>query len=312
MRDYIALAKKSYTDWWRYFIGTFFIFILWQMATIFLPIAVLFEKHSTFNLSLLGELDFNDLINTLDSNLTLFLYLISFVFGFLGIYLVVRVIHFQKWKNLLTTRTKFDWGRVLTGFSIIGFFIIISTLIDYWVNPEEYIFNFKSKEFIILACIALILVPVQTSFEELFFRGYLMQGIGVIFGNRAFPLIITSVVFGLLHLGNPEVEKLGPLLMVNYIGTGFLLGIMTLMDEGLEIALGYHAGNNLITALLVTADWTAFQTESILISTEDPTLGIEIFFPVLIIYPLFLLFLARKYKWNNWKERLFGSIDKVI
>ena len=36
------------------------------------------------------------------------------------------------------------------------------------------------------------------------------------------------------------------------------------MDEGLELALGFHAANNLCGALLLTADWTAFQTNSIL------------------------------------------------
>ena len=36
------------------------------------------------------------------------------------------------------------------------------------------------------------------------------------------------------------------------------------MDDGLELAIGFHAANNLIAALLVTADWTVFQTESIL------------------------------------------------
>ena len=33
--------------------------------------------------------------------------------------------------------------------------------------------------------------------------------------------------------------------MIYYIGTGFLFGIMTLMDEGTELALGFHAANNL-------------------------------------------------------------------
>ena len=62
-----------------------------------------------------------------------------------------------------------------------------------------------------------------------------------------------------MHIANPEVGKLGMIIMVYYIGTGFFLGIMTLMDEGLELALGFHAANNLIGALLVTADWTAFK-----------------------------------------------------
>ena len=82
-------------------------------------------------------------------------------------------------------------------------------------------------------------------------RGYLMQGIGLMSGKRWVPLVTTSMIFGLLHFFNPEVEKLGYGIMVYYIGTGFFLGILTLMDEGLELAIGFHAANNLFTALLV-------------------------------------------------------------
>jgi len=160
------------------------------------------------------------------------------------------------------------------------------TILDYVINPDDYLWNFKWDQFIILAIIGIIMVPIQATFEELYFRGYFMQGLGVIFKNRWLPLIATSLGFGLLHLGNPEVGKLGYIIMVSYIGTGFLLGIMALMDEGLELSIGYHAGNNLITALLVTADWTAFQTESILIYTEEPMVGFDVFFPVLIVYPI--------------------------
>jgi hypothetical protein len=98
--------------------------------------------------------------------------------------------------------------------------------------------------------------------------------------------------------------------MVYYIGTGLFLGIMTLMDEGLELALGFHAANNLFTALLVTADWTAFQTHSIFKDMSDPEMmGIgEIFVPVFIIFPILLFILAKKYKWTNWKDKIFGTV----
>ena len=33
------------------------------------------------------------------------------------------------------------------------------------------------------------------------------------------------------------------------------------MDEGMELALGFHAGNNLIIALMVTSDWTVFSNK---------------------------------------------------
>ena len=182
-------------------------------------------------------------------------------------------------------------------------------LVDHYLSPENYVFNFKLVPFLILAAIAILLVPLQTSFEEYLFRGYLMQGIGVLCRNRWVPLIFTSVLFGLLHIANPEIEKIGYVLLVHYIGTGFFLGIITLMDEGLELALGFHAANNLFTALLVTADWTAFQTNSVLRDVSDPDIGsTEIFASVLIIYPILIFVFAKVYKWNNWKDKLTGPV----
>ena len=136
-----------------------------------------------------------------------------------------------------------------------------------------------------------------------------MQGIGLLAKNRWVPLVITSSIFGLLHFANPEVEKLGYGIMVFYIGTGFFLGIITLMDEGLELALGFHAANNLTGILLVTADWTAFSPDdSIYRDISEPTLGWDVFIPVLVIFPILLFVFSKKYGWKNWKDRLTGKL----
>ena len=137
-----------------------------------------------------------------------------------------------------------------------------------------------------------------------------MQGIGYFVKNKWFPLLLTSVVFGLLHIANPEVDKLGYGVMVYYIGTGLFLGILTLIDDGMELALGFHAANNIFTALLVTADWTALQTDSIFKDISDPSLGfVELIAPVFIMFPLLLFIFGKVYKWNNWKERLIGKVN---
>jgi len=86
------------------------------------------------------------------------------------------------------------------------------------------------------------------------------------------------------------------------------------MDEGLELSLGFHAANNLFTALLVTADWTAFQTHSIFKDISDPTkVGVgETILPVFIIFPIILFIFSKKYKWTNWKEKLFGVVVEPV
>ena len=166
----------------------------------------------------------------------------------------------------------------------------------------------KSEKFFIFLILAIILVPMQTSFEEYLFRAHMMQGIGLATNSRLIPLIFTSVLFGLMHIANPEVGKIGYIIMVYYIGTGFFLGIMTLMDEGLELALGFHAANNLVGALLLTADWTAFQTNSIFKDLSEPSAGFDVLTPVFVIFPILLFIFSKVYNWKNWKEKLTGKL----
>jgi hypothetical protein len=80
------------------------------------------------------------------------------------------------------------------------------------------------------------------------------------------------------------------------------------MDDGLELALGFHAANNLVGALLVTSDWSAFQTHSILKDVAEPSAGFDVLLPILIIYPILLFIFGRKYGWKNWKEKLTGKV----
>lgn len=308
---YIKQAFKSLHEWWRYLVGFLIIFIASQIGSIPLLIAVMFKVMSNGG-NIESIQDPNVMMTVLDSNLTLFLMLLSYAIGLLAVYLVVRFLHKQPFVELTTSRKKTDWGRVLFGFGLITVTTLVVTILDYYSNPDDYVLQFDLVPFLILAVIAIIMIPLQTSFEEYLFRGYLMQGIGVLAKNRWLPLIITSVVFGGLHLANPEVDKLGNVIMIYYIGTGFFLGIMTLMDEGMELALGFHAGNNLITALLVTADWTVFKTNSIFKDISEPSAGFDVVAPVLILYPIFLLIMAWRYKWRDWGGKLFGKVEEPI
>ena len=236
--------------------------------------------------------------------------------GFLAIGLFVvlgwtKLVHPQSITSLTTSRKKIDWGRIFTSFFVWGTITAVFTLVSvYYIAPEEYVNNFDTTKFLILLPIAIILVPLQTSFEEYLFRGYMMQGLGIWAKNKWLPLLVTSVLFGLMHIANPEIGKIGYVLLVYYIGTGFFLGIMTLMDEGLELALGFHAANNLFGVLLVTYDWGALQADAIFknIAMAEGAVLSEILVPVFVVFPILLFIFSKLYRWTNWKERLFGKV----
>jgi hypothetical protein len=134
------------------------------------------------------------------------------------------------------------------------------------------------------------------------------QGFGIIFNSRLAALIIPTILFGLGHMLNPEIDKLGYGVAPFYFATGLLLGIFTLMDEGVELASGFHIANNLLIALLVSNDWGALRTESLYLDVSEPTLGFHVFLPLLVLYPLLILLFAKIYGWKDWSEKLFGKV----
>ncbi len=284
---------------------------------LYLPFPLLFFGMMLLNFMAIKllNLDVNQIIqNEIDKNgVNRFFVdtMLPFVFGLILLFVWVRYVQKISLIRFTTSRSKVDWKRIFFAFSIWGGFQIIVTALSYYSSPENYVWNFDASKFFVFLLIALILIPFQTSFEEYLFRGHLLQGLGVLTKNRWFPLLFTSIIFGLMHLANPEVTKIGNIILVYYIGTGFFLGIITLMDEGLELALGFHLANNLITALMVTANWTAFQTHSVLKDVSNPSIGFEILMPVFVVFPLLLLVFSYKYGWSNWKEKLTGKVTKV-
>lgn len=303
---YIEQAHKSLSESWRYILGIFVVFFGWQFLGAIPLVVAIFMKPNP--MKVLASGDMSAMANALGTNYFLFLMLLTFAIGLACLFLWTKFIHKQPIKELTTSRKKIDWNRIFFAFILWGVVSAAFVLIDVQMSPEDYKLNFNLEPFLILAIIAIVMIPIQTSMEEYFMRGYMMQGLGVLAKNKWVPLVVTSTLFGLMHILNPEVEKLGYGIMVYYIGTGFFLGILTLMDEGLELALGFHAANNLITALLVTADWTAFQTDSIYRDVSDPALGWDVLVPVLVIFPILLFIFSKKYKWTDWKERLTGKV----
>ena len=292
---YLEQIKTNNNRFVDYIKGTLIFIFFYILGQIPFTLFVISKSNLTAN-----PINQNDLFSNLPPNITLFLVLLPFVAVVPFIYLVVTRHHGRSFTSLVTARKRVDYKRILFSFLLWGTISASMVIFDYWMNPDDYVWNFKPLVFFVLFLISIFMIPLQTSLEEFIFRGYLMQGFGVLCKNRWMPLLISSVLFGLLHIWNPEIDKLGIHLIWYYIGTGLFLGVITLMDEGMELALGFHSANNLVTALLVTSSWTAFQTESLLIDNSEPSLGLELVITLVLIYPLLAFIFAKKYQWKNW------------
>lgn len=309
--NFIQKGFLGDTSVWFYILTIVLVFVGIQFAGIPLILAAFFTVDGDLQKFQEGALT-NFMEIGMDSNLYLFLMIFTFMIAILVLFLCVKYLHKRAFVSIITVREKIDWKRVFFAFALWGGISIVTICISIFLSPEEFVWNFKPLPFFILVFVSFIFLPFQTSAEEFIFRGYLMQGFGILAKNRWVPLLLTSTIFGLLHGMNPEVEKLGYILMVFYIGTGLLYGITTLMDEGTELAIGLHASNNIVAAFFVTTNWTVFRTDALYIDISAPEVTWDMFVSVLVLYPLLLLVFSKKYGWSNWKEKLFGKVQKPL
>ena len=83
---------------------------------------------------------------------------------------------------------------------------------------------------------------VQSFSEEIIFRGFLIPMIQYRLGTMT-ALIISSLLFFAVHLGNPNASLLG---MINLICGGVLMGLLFLKYKNIWMPTGFHASWNFV------------------------------------------------------------------
>lgn len=300
-QNYLDIAKQGKNSWWRYLLGILLILFLWLfVGTIFTGIFIF--AVIAIPLSHLS-LDSLELQQQLQQKLPSFLttpsiaaYVavnISFVFFCLGVFLAVRCLHKRKFCTLLNANGSINFKRLLSGFGVWFLLNTILIVIAYFLQPQNFEFTFNPKQWFLLLPLALLLTPMQIATEEFFFRGYLLQGLGLI-TRRWLPLMVaTGVLFMLPHLNNPEVAR-GPVwLALYYFAFGVFQSLLVLLDNRLELALGVHAATNLNVLFLNTKD-SVLPAPAILMINDagDPKWGLVVFLVQSAVF--YYVFFARK------------------
>jgi membrane protease YdiL (CAAX protease family) len=246
--------------------------------------------------------DIKELSSLMGKNRFFIWMLIPFCFVFITFLLCLTKIHKLPLLAVFTSRNAFDWKRFFIAFSWWSLMVLAVTGIELLLH-KNFQLVFNAQKFFTLCLLSIILLPLQTSSEELVFRGYILQGIKKRTGSILSSILISGCMFGMMHISNPEIAKIGYHILIYYIIVGVVLGAIVYYDSGLELSLGFHAANNLITALLITADWQAFQTDAIIVDSNPPGNGILSMLLALSMLFAFFLLLNKKYKWKVFNKR---------
>lgn len=288
-------------SWWRWVLGIFSVLLVWLVvgSIPWLVACEYLQQVQALNFSCDGVTISGD---SLVPGFVLSFY--PFIIGIIGLWLVVKFLHSKALTQVVTGRPAFDYNRVLYAIAIgfclyLGWFFIGVAVFQTEVRFQAP--NFW--EYVTFFLFAIVLVPYQAAFEEIFFRGYLLQRIVLFSRNKGFLVSVSAIFFALPHLANPEPWAYGP---VPYIASLLLFGafltLITLLDGGIELAVGYHALNNLFIMLVSNTEVSAVQSPSLFVL---PIERYELFPGLLVeavIFSIAGLIFNLKYGWVRGRK----------
>ena len=295
--SFIDKAKEGNTSFSSYFLGIVLIISLFLLGSYFL----ILDLQWNFGIESFDGISQNEIVRILGNNRFLAWLIVPFLFVALFLVIHTKFVHKRTVLSIFSGRENFDWKRVLFSFSLLFSVLSLFLFIQY-LSSDSLIFQFDLQKFIPLFFIAIFLLPIQTSCEELLFRSYILQGIKLRTKKNSIAVLISGIMFGAIHIGNPEIAKIGYHIIVYYMLVGVFLALISLFDNGIELALGYHAANNVFAALMITNNWQAFQTDAVFMDISDPGMGLDTIIGILFILPLVFFIFYKKYKWHSLKE----------
>ena len=299
--SFIEAALTGKHTPWRYIAGICLMLFIWLgIGSVVTAIFIVF-------FAIIGNVNVQDLAQmTLDlTALGMIPYYLtlsaSFIIFFLGIWLTVVLVHRRPLRTLVTGAPRINWRRIGLGGGIWFLLAVAVSLIEYLIWPETFSLRFDWRAFVPFFLLAIFLTPIQTTSEELFFRGYLLQGGSLISRNAIFLSLLSGILFTLPHLANPEVAAGLVLVSLNYFVLGVFLAWISLKDGTLELALGVHAGNNLFAALAVTFPDSALPTPAIFYTTHfDPGFALVVQVVACVLFYLVVF---------GWRKRPIPTME---
>lgn len=212
----------------------------------------------------------------------------GFIFSFLLIPIIAAIIHRRPWWSIAMPYRRFNFKAFAVGFFSVVVLQVISNLISYWLNPQNY--HYKGADWqtwIPMLFLYLIVFFVQVSTEEMVYRGYLSQFV-YRFSKRAWlVLLIPSIIFSLPHYGNIQGGA-GIMALAPYAIMGIMFGWLAYRSGSLWMPIGAHLANNWFVTMFVGLSGenvqkiSLFQTQSDVQSLYKLSLSMLVF-AVLVI-----------------------------
>ncbi len=252
MDTYLDYARRGRNEWWRYVLT----------LALALVVAMVVGTGLMLALVLLAHIDPSGLTNA--RNPIEFFAANGVLFAILAAFLAIfaRLIQGKRLGDLVG---RMDWTLFGRGFGVWLVIVIVGTAIDYMLAPGGFRLTVSSGTWALGAAAALGLFA-QTFAEELYFRGFLTQGLLLATRRPITAVLLSGILFGLVHIPNGAPEAVGALVF------GVAAAYIAIRTGGIACTLGVHFANNLFGAVVVVSGQDVFKGAPGVLTQNTPSL----------------------------------------
>ena len=304
--EFISQAYKYKHNWWRYVL-TYVLSNAASVIVLLCVIAIFFAVCKWID----ADADIATAFNPVSENNSLPAYANAFfmlsLHGFLllSFLLFFKWLHKGNWSCLFNSFSKFRWNRIAS--AILLYLLVSLVSLPFFCGELEEMkatFAFNAAEFFPYVLVLLIMLPLQVTAEEVINRSYFGQMFALIFKRPIILVVLTSIIFAFAHYGDMQHAESYAVLFTAIGISGLTYAIIMVLDNGIEICIGLHFINNLISFVLLKRDGFSGLFE---INPEYQSGWISVITELVYSIVILLVF-TKLYHWD-WRK-LFQKIER--
>ncbi|TPI26973.1 CPBP family intramembrane metalloprotease [Mesorhizobium sp. B3-1-6] len=178
--------------------------------------------------------------------------LTSFAGIWIGLWVAMRFVHGEPLSALFGVSRRVAGGDFLKGLAAVLITSLFSEVLLYWLQPEIARGPIAFSSWLLFLIPIVLLAFLQTSSEEMLFRGYLLRGLAYRFSSPLVWALLPGLLFASLHWNSASTLAINACVLVS-IGTfALLLTLLVYVTGNLGAGFGAHLGNNLTGFLLIS------------------------------------------------------------
>jgi membrane protease YdiL (CAAX protease family) len=255
MTEFLDLAARGKTNWWRYPAAIVLAVVLWLL---FLTVAIV-----GIELAHGMPADISEAL-TQPKHIQVFYGATGGLFGLLliSLTLAVRFVHGKRFGDIVGI---WSWRRLATGAAIWLGVCLLAVVIDYLLQPSGFS-STAGGATAVLALWALPSLTVQTFTEEFIFRGYITQALLLATRRPLVTAVLSGLAFAALHIPNGWPQA------ASAAAFGVITAVIAMRTAGIAFTFGLHLVNNLFGAMIVVSANDVFRGSPALITQATPHL----------------------------------------